>query len=235
MVNRHTALKIRKTHRYLGLFLGIQFLFWTISGLYFSWTDIDHIHGDHFKNLDYQPQTFNKLISPSQLNIASGINTIELRDINNTPYYWINNEQLYNALNGIKKNFISKEEALYIANKYMKSGLEVESIEKINEVGKHHEYRERLLPAYIISYKSDEALKAYVSVNDGKFQTVRHLSWRWFDFLWMTHTMDYEGRDNFNTTILRVFSLLGLITVLSGFLLWFTSSPSIRKLLKRKL
>ena len=34
MVNRHTALKIRKTHRYLGLFLGIQFLFWTISGLY---------------------------------------------------------------------------------------------------------------------------------------------------------------------------------------------------------
>jgi uncharacterized iron-regulated membrane protein len=41
MVNRHTALKIRKTHRYLGLFLGIQFLFWTISGLYFSWSDID--------------------------------------------------------------------------------------------------------------------------------------------------------------------------------------------------
>ncbi|GAA4809238.1 PepSY domain-containing protein [Litoribaculum gwangyangense] len=235
MVNRHTALKIRKTHRYLGLFLGIQFLFWTISGLYFSWTDIDNIHGDHFKNLDYQPQAFNKLISPSQLNITNGINTIELRDINNAPYYWVNNEQLFNALDGTKKNFISKEEALYIAKNYMKIGLEVESIEQINEVGKHHEYRERLLPAYVISYKSDEALKAYVSVKDGKFQTVRHRSWRWFDFLWMTHTMDYEGRDNFNTTVLRAFSLLGLITVLSGFLLWYTSSPSIRKLLKRKL
>ena len=46
--------------------------------------------------------------------------------------------------------------------------------------------------------------------------------------------MDYEGRDNFNTIVLRAFSLLGLITVLSGFLLWYTSSPSIRKLLKRK-
>ncbi len=32
MVNRHTAQKTRKTHRYLGLFLGIQFLVWTISG-----------------------------------------------------------------------------------------------------------------------------------------------------------------------------------------------------------
>ena len=234
MVNRNTAQKIRKTHRYLGLFLGIQFLFWTISGLYFSWTDIDDIHGDQFKNLDYQPQTFNNLISPSKLNVSEGVNTLELRDIDNVPHYWVNKKQLYNAVDGSVKNEISEDEALYIAKNYMKKGIEVESIEQITEVGKHHEYREKLLPAYVISYRTDEALKAYVSVKDGKFQTVRHRSWRWFDFLWMTHTMDYEGRDNFNTTVLRAFSLLGLITVFSGFLLWFTSSPSIRKLLKGK-
>lgn len=233
MVNRHTAIKIRKTHRYLGLFLGIQFLFWTISGLYFSWTNIDEIHGDHFKNMEYQPKAFNNLISPSQLNVSQGINTIELRDINNTPYYWINKEELYNAIDGSLKSNITKEEALYIAQLSMKDGLKVVSIDQINETGKHHEYREKLLPAYVISYESDEALKAYVSITDGKFQTVRHRSWRWFDFLWMTHTMDYEGRDNFNTIVLRTFSLLGLITVLSGFLLWFTSSPTIRKLKKK--
>jgi hypothetical protein len=234
MVNRHTALKIRKTHRYLGLFLGIQFLLWTTSGLYFSWTNIDDIHGDQFKKLEYQPKSFNNLISPAQLIVSGGLKTIELRDIGNTPFYWINNNQLYNAIDGNPKNYITKDEALYIAKNHMKSDLEVETIEQINEVGKHHEYRERLLPAYVISYKSDESLKAYVSIKDGRFQTVRHQSWRWFDFLWMTHTMDYEGRDNFNTVVLRVFSLLGLITVLSGFLLWFTSSPSIRKLSKRK-
>lgn len=233
MVNRHTALKIRKTHRYLGLFLGIQFLLWTISGLYFSWTDIDEIHGDHYKNLDYEPKAFNDLISPSKLQISEGIKNIELRDINNTPYYWINNKQLYNAVNGDKKDTITKEEALYIAKNYMKSNLEVTSIERIIEAGKHHEYREKLLPAYVLSYKTDASVKAYVSIKDGKFQTVRHQSWRWFDFLWMTHTMDYEGRDNFNTTVLRAFSLLGLITVLSGFLLWFTSSPTVRKLVRR--
>ncbi|CAM1346489.1 PepSY domain-containing protein [Tenacibaculum crassostreae] len=233
MVNRHTAQKIRKTHRYLGIFIGVQFLFWTISGLYFSWTNIDDIHGDQFKNSEYQPKTFNNLVSPSELKISGGINTIALRDINGVPFYWINKKQLYNALDGSLKENISEEEALYIAKNYMKGGLKVASIEKIKETGKHHEYRERLLPAYVISYDTDEALKAYVSVKDGKFQTVRHRSWRWFDFLWMTHTMDYEGRDNFNTLVLRAFSLLGLITVLSGFLLWYTSSPSVRKLLKR--
>jgi hypothetical protein len=233
MVNRHTAQKIRKTHRYLGIFIGIQFLFWTISGLYFSWTNIDDIHGDQFKNLEYQPQSFDNLISPSALNVTEGVNTIELRDINNLPYYWINKRQLYNAIDGKLKESISKNEALYIAKNYMKADIEVTTIEKINETGKHHEYREKLLPAFVISYDNDEALKAYVSIKDGKFQTVRHRNWRWFDFLWMTHTMDYEGRDNFNTIILRAFSLLGLITILSGFLLWYTSSPSVRKLLKR--
>ena len=231
MVTKQTAYKIRKAHRYLGLFLGIQFLLWTSSGIYFSWTDIDKIHGDHFKNTEYQPKAFANLISPSQLNVSGGINTIALRDIGDSPYYWINKEQLYNALDGSLKTKITQEEALYIATLNMKSGLVVENIEQINEAGKHHEYREKLLPAYVISYQSDEALKAYVSIKDGRFQTVRHRDWRWFDFLWMTHTMDYQSRDNFNTIILRAFSLLGLITVLSGFLLWFTSSPTIRKFL----
>lgn len=233
MINRHTALKIRKTHRYLGLFIGVQFLFWTISGLYFSWSNIDDIHGDQFKNLEYQPSTYKNLISPSSLEVPEGIRTIELRDLNLVPYYWINETQLYNAVNGASKNSITEEEALYVAKNYMQNGLNVASIEQIHTVGKHHEYREKLLPAYVISYNNDKALKAYVSIKDGGFQTVRHRSWRWFDFLWMTHTMDYEGRDNFNTIVLRAFSLLGLITVLSGFLLWYTSSLSIRKILKR--
>jgi|TARA_Y100001934_G_scaffold62113_1_gene77034 hypothetical protein len=207
---------------------------WTISGLYFSWTDIDDIHGDQFKNLQYQPKAFQNLLSPAQLDVPKGIRTIELRDINKIPYYWINEQQLFNALNGELKSEISKDEAVYVAKQYMKKELEIINVERITEVGKQHEYRERLLPAYVISYADNEALKAYVSVNDGKFQTVRHRRWRWFDFLWMTHTMDYEGRDNFNTTVLRAFSLLGLITVLSGFLLWYTSSPTIRKIIKKK-
>ncbi len=72
-------------------------------------------------------------------------------------------------------------------------------------------------------------LKAYVSKKDGAFQTVRHRAWRWFDFLWMTHTMDYQTRDDFNTLLLRSFSLLGLLTVLSGFTLWFATSVRWRK------
>ncbi|MFP2994336.1 PepSY domain-containing protein [Spongiivirga sp. MCCC 1A20706] len=233
MVNRHTAKWIRKSHRYLGIFLGLQFLMWTISGIYFSWTDIDAIHGDHFKNMEHQPQAFTGLIAPSALKLENGINSIEIRDINNVPYYWVNQNQLFNALDGKVKSSITKDEALYIAGNRIKKELQVNDVAFIEKVDTHHEYREKLLPAYVISYEGHENLKAYVSAVDGKFQTVRHRDWRIFDFLWMTHTMDYEGRDDFNTTVLRAFSLLGLITVLSGFLLWYISSPSILKFKKR--
>ena len=233
MIKIKTAIKIRKAHRYLGLFLGVQFLFWTVSGLYFSWTNIDAIRGEHLINKNVQLNDFSELISPSKLN-ESNINSIELRDISGVPYYWINNANLYNAYSGNLKYSITKNEAIDIAKQNLVGGLEIKSINYISTVDKHHEYRNKLLPAYVISFKDKKNIKAYVSSLDGKFQTVRHRNWRWFDFLWMTHTMDYESRDNFNNTLLRAFSLLGLITVLSGFTLWFTSSPTIRKIFFNK-
>ncbi|MUP47384.1 hypothetical protein E0K83_16710 [Gramella sp. BOM4] len=234
MVKRKTAMNIRKAHRYLGIFIGIQFIMWTVSGLYFSWTDIDEIHGDHFKKEQPQKAAFPELASPSSLHPGLEISSIELQEIAGEAYYYINDHLLINARSGKMLDQISEEQALEIAGRYMKNELEVADVQLIKETGKHHEYREKLLPAYVISYKGDENLKAYIGAGNGSFETVRHRNWRWFDFLWMTHTMDYEGRDDFNNSLLRAFSLLGLITVLSGFLLWYISSPTVRKIVQPK-
>lgn len=234
MVNRHSALKIRKVHRYLGIFLGIQFLMWTISGMYFSWTDIDEIHGDHFKKEKVSQTGFSNLLGTQSLQLQDPIESLELLEIAGKPYYWINKSKLYDAKTGELKTKVTQHEALQVAERHMLPELQVAGIQIINTVGDQHEYRGRLLPAYEISYDTPQNLKAYVAVKNGAFQTVRHRNWRWFDFLWMTHTMDYQTRDDFNTTLLRAFSLLGLITVLSGFLLWFVSSPTVRRLKKTK-
>lgn len=238
MVKRKTALKIRQAHRYLGLFLGLQFIMWTVSGLYFSWTDIDEIHGDHFLKETMVKSSFNNLISPGELQSNQDITSLELLNIADKPYYWVNKSKLFDAKTGNSKDGITQDEALEVAKKHIRDDLKVASIDIITETDGHHEFRQRKdvgkLPAYVVSYANDEALKAYISVNNGTFQTVRHRDWRIFDFLFMTHTMDYEGRDDFNNIVLRIFSLLGLITVFSGFLLWYTSSPTIRKFTKRK-
>ena len=231
MVQRKTLLRIRKTHRYLGLIIGIQFLAWTLSGLYFSWTDLDEIHGDQFLKTDTKAKSYSNLLPLDS--IAEGIEEINLVSIKAEPYYWINNSNLYHAQTGQLKQQLTEDEAIAVAQKHLISGLEIEKIELIEETGPHHEFRERPLPAYAIHFKHPDLLVAYVDASSGIFQRVRHQSWRWFDFLWMTHTMDYQGRDDFNNILLRIFSLFGVFTVMSGFLLWGTSSPTLRKLLKR--
>jgi len=234
MVNRKTALKIRQVHRYLGIFIGLQFIMWTASGLYFSWTDIDEVHGDQFKKTEMVDSNFSDLGSPSEFNPDTEINSVELKDIAGEPYYWINHSTLQNARTGEIKKSLSETEAVAVADQHMIAGLKVTGVERITSTGNHHEYRGGPLPAYVISYDTPENIRAYVSIADGTFRTLRHRNWRWFDFLWMTHTMDYEGRDDFNNLILRGFSLLGLITVFSGFLLWYTSSPTVRKFTNKK-
>lgn len=233
IVRRQTASKIRKTHRYLGLFIGIQFLLWTISGMYFSWTDLDEIHGDQYRETEVALTNFTDLKSPSEVS-EEPIQALQLKEIAGEAYYWINGKILKNARTGETKQELNEAEALAVADRHIIDELVVKDVEIITSTGDHHEYRGGPLPAYVISYDTPENIKAYVSSADGTFRSVRHRDWRWFDFLWMTHTMDYEGRDNFNTFVLRAFSLLGLITVLSGFLLWFISSPRMIKVFGKK-
>lgn len=178
MVNRHTSKKIRKTHRYLGLFIGIQFLLWTVSGLYFSWTDIDEIHGDQFLNENFQPTAFTNLISPEELIIDDAVTSLELKDIAGEPYYWLNGNYLFNARTGALKNIISKVEAAGIAEMRMHPDLEMEEISLITETDEHHEFRGQMLPAYAVSYKDNGNLKAYISARDGTFKSVRYRDWR---------------------------------------------------------
>ena len=223
------SLKIRKIHRYLGLIIGIQFLIWTISGLYFSWTNLDEIHGDQFMKNPISKISFSGL---SGLEYISDISKLELLNIANEPFYWVNEKQLYNAKNGNKLDEITERQAIEVVNFHLKEDLEISTIEKIENIGPHHEYRGKPLPAYAIHFNHPEKITAYVSAKNGKFQRVRHSSWRIFDFLWMGHTMDYNGRDNFNNILLRVFSLFGVLTVLSGFSLWFVTSSLYRKYIR---
>jgi len=42
-----------------------------------------------------------------------------------------------------------------------------------------------------------------------------------WDLLWALHIMDYDQRDNINNFLLRLFSVLALISSMSGIILFF--------------
>lgn len=229
-MKRNRGYYIRKAHRYLGIFIGIQFIGWTLSGLYFSWTDIDEIHGDQFRQAHQMGIISAELLPLSAIDSTLEISSFELRFLNHQTYYWINESLLYNATTGQLKSTIAEQEAVEIAKAYLTEDLPVLKSELLQKVSSHHEYRGHPLPAWAVYFDHPENLTAYIDARNGNFERVRHSSWRWFDFLWMFHTMDYAGRDNFNNWLLRTFSVFGLVTVLSGFILYTISSPTLKKL-----
>ncbi|PTX13108.1 PepSY-associated transmembrane protein [Pontibacter mucosus] len=252
---------IRKSHRYLGIILGIQFLFWTLGGLYFSWNDIDEVHGDHLRKEKRHFSASMKMASPQAVLDAikaksqvDSVLSVQLIEIAGVPAYQIRyfsgdmdhkghetaghgggshasnvRVQLANAETGQFISPLSESEAITVASNQVTSPIKVEKVEYLTEVGSHHEYREKPLPAWAITFSQPDNCTVYVSAELGTFQAIRHNQWRVFDFFWMLHTMDYEGRDNFGNILLRAFSILGLFTVLSGFVLYFISSPSVKK------
>ena len=241
MASKKTHLIIRRSHRYLGVILGIQFLFWTLGGLYFSWTNIDEIHGDfqHKRppNLSYSAN----LISPSTAFTtnaikADSIQSLQLFTILNKPYYLIKffaNQQpktlLADATTGRLKPPVSKDEAIQIAAESFNGKPDLKTIKYITEVSSHDEYREKPLPAWKVTFNHPTNTNIYISALQGKVETFRNSKWRIFDFLWMFHTMDYQGRDDINNWVLRAFSIFGLVTIFSGFALYFISSRRFRK------
>jgi hypothetical protein len=80
-----------------------------------------------------------------------------------------------------------------------------------------------------VRFGDEEGATAYVPAELGQVLRIRNDQWRLFDFLWMLHTMDYQGRDDFNNVVLRAFSVLGLVTVASGFFLFALTTPTLRR------
>ncbi len=242
--------QVRKWHRYLGLFIGIQFIAWTLSGLYFSWSDMDEVHGDHDRKHASLFSADLNLVSPGEVisnirqhNKIDSIRAISLIQILGQPYYQVrysmkggehdghhNHIQLADATTGALKAPLSQEEAVAVAQYHFNGTAPVRKVELLEATNGHHEYRNSPLPAYAVYFDTESNTCAYVAAELGTVQKFRNTPWRRFDFLWMLHTMDYQGRDNISNWLLRAFSILGLVTILSGFALYYVSSPTIRRL-----
>lgn len=226
---------IRMSHRYLGVFIGVQFLAWVIGGLYFSWTNIEEIRGNTLRKapsslvIPSLTISLGKLIDQLQaVRTIDKLTKIQVIDILGKSYYQVHylsgNKSkvlLADVRTGAIRPPLTRQEAIEVAQQELKYFSQVINVEYLTETDGHHEYREKPLPAYAITFDKPNPTTVYVATELGTVQSLRSNAWRIFDWFWMLHTMDYATRDNINNWVLRIFSLLGLLTVLSGFALFF--------------
>ncbi len=217
---------LRTWHRRLGVLIGIQLLLWTVGGVYFSWFHIDNVHGDYERNFSPSPPITDR---DGLLPVRSFLEQTQLEQVQEIRIGWFldrivarlyaneNNVEMYDALSGEILSPITKEQGIELARTDFLPKSEIVSVEAVSE--KRGEYKGPI-PAFRITFDNPKATHVYVHTKSGIVTAHRNKVWRVFDFLWMFHIMDYDQRDDLNNWILRILSLLSLITILSGFLLW---------------
>lgn len=235
--SRHAMTKItsRKMHRWLSVLIGIQLLLWTISGLVFSWSPISQIRGeDNIKQQvkvdlnQYELVDINSILSqPHLIPPQQSVVGLELKSILGKPFFDLTldgkakSHVLIDGLSGKVASPISRglAEAIAIGDfAHPADVLESTFIDQV-QVG-HSEYRSKEVPVWKVLLDHPSQTAIYVSAQRGEVVARRNARWRVFDFFWMLHTMDYQGRDNFNSLLLQVMAISGVLSVLSGYWLW---------------
>ncbi len=223
---------IRIWHRRLGPIVGIQLLLWSLGGLYFSWvhltlvrseTDMAIIDPPDLKQARYTAD-IQSIIANSRL---THLEAISLASLLGDPVYRLVQDdahaELYHAVTGERLSPISEATAIALAEADFAPAVPVLNALLVEEVSPGEEYRGPL-PAWRVNFDNWKKSALYVSANEGWVVSRRSTIWRAFDFLWMLHIMDYKERDNFNNWLIRIVSLLGVVTVFSGYYLFYLTS-----------
>jgi uncharacterized iron-regulated membrane protein len=70
--------------------------------------------------------------------------------------------------------------------------------------------------------EESEEINVYLDPFSEEIVAIRSNQWRIWDFMWGIHIMDWNERDNIGNVFLKIFSILALLSALSGIYLFFS-------------
>ena len=209
---------VRNIHKYLSFLISIQLLLWTVSGIYFAFNKIENVRGEQYReepnfNVDFSKLNF-------QIDGARNIRVIDRMDQEILVVDGIYGREYLN-FEGKDVEQLKEEEAKALSAK--QTSLIPESVDLITENTIGSEYRGRALPIYRVKSfnEAGESINVYLNVYTGEVEAVRSNQWRIWDLMWGFHIMDWETREDIDNLLLKIFSILALISSITGVLLFF--------------
>ena len=209
---------VRKTHKYLSILISIQLLLWTISGIYFAFNQIELVRGEQYR----LPQAFSVDLSKVNL-VLDSVKSIQVARRFSEEILIVRKETgtEYLNLEGVALEKLSKTQATSIVSAV--TSLTPLAVEEINDPEPGSEYRGRNLPLFkvITQDQENDEINVYVDAISGQVVAIRSEQWRLWDLMWGLHIMDWETRDEINNWLLKIFSVLALISSLTGVIIFF--------------
>ena len=206
---------VRRWHRGIAMLTAVQLLLWTLSGVYFSFIDIDYVRGHHYKaapsNTLFDLAELQKIrLSGQQMTIRERLPGELIIGVDVEDGMQWRNAQCHEL------SYLSAAEALILVRQ--RTTLDPDAVEWVDRTIPGSEYRGAALPLWRAFAAASPNEIAYINASSGEIVAVRHEAWRWWDFLWSLHIMSYSDRDVIGTWLLKCFSVLALGTAVMG--LW---------------
>ncbi len=213
----------RTIHKWVGLFIGVQVLFWIGGGLLMSSLPLNKVHGDHLHNpqklsaskFDAYKQPLRQVLQTAQLNPTE----VKFYQVKGVPIYEVKDQQTYyfSGLTGKALKPLDKQTIISYAKKLFTGSEPILNARKIENIPM--EAARLNAPVWKIVFADSISTTFYINPINGKLLMVRSDLWRLFDFVWMLHIMDYDSRDDFNNPLLITFAASAFVFTLSGLIL----------------
>lgn len=212
-------------HKWLALIVGIQLVFWIVSGLFFALSPIERVRSEHrIAETAVTPLDLTTLPSAADISALLASEPTKLtyeRDAAGQPRAVAEFADGRPVLVDLEARRVisplSAEAAAAIARAHV-SGAPSVSAERLI-TAETPEYR-GALPAWRVAFNDREGLAVYVAADTGRVTARRSDLWRTYDALWALHIMDWRDHENFNTGLLILASFTSLIVALAGFVLF---------------
>ncbi len=215
---------LTRVHKWAGLVLSVQILFWFGSGFFMTLFPIDQVRGRHLVEAQIFSLTDSDII-PIEIAMTAyegALTGARLVNIAGRPAYILIGEsgpQMLDARNGSAWNGLPETDVQNAARVSYRGEGELISIVKLTKAPKDYAGK---LPVWQASFDDKARTRLYLDPNTAEVRSVRTRLWRVFDLAWKFHIMDVTGEDDFNSWWLRLASGAALLFALSGIgLLWF--------------
>lgn len=209
-------------HKWLALLVGIQIVFWVVSGLFFTIIPIERIRSEILIRPS-QAQTLDTATLASLANLRGDGNalpiklTIERRPAGQVVIAEFADAHpiLFDAMTLQRLSPLSAEQAKTVARAHVTLTSAPTGATLVTE--ETAEYR-GALPAWRVQFP-DGGLSVYVAQNTGAVTARRSDLWRLYDTLWALHIMDWKNHENFNHPLIIIVTVITLLSVIAGIVL----------------
>lgn len=212
------------------LFVGLQFLIWSITGVYMVSMDIHFIHGETLQRTEKSKVELNTIsysITELITSFPSAENITLIERLERPIYQFRVSEPIkkwlvVDARTGELLPDINQAQAVNIAKNNYSQWDKVSNVHFISENNElPSELSSRHLPVWQVTFEHYSSPTFYISQQSGNIVTIRHNFWRVFDWMWRFHIMDYDDGKNVANWFLLLVALLGSLAAVFGAVLTY--------------